>query len=450
MTTDTVTPRTGPARWQMMAWSAGQIAVQIYRDVPSLLLLFFMTQVLGISPALAGSAIFVPKLVVAVLADLGAGWLSDYLRKRRRRAQLLLLGAVTAPVLLILLFQEHAGDTEAARALSVSLILTGYMVIFSLFSVPHLALGTQISGDTRQRTEAMAWRTAMSAVGLLIAASLAPILVDRLGGGAEGYANMAWLLAGLCTLTLLISWFGSRQIDSLSDVPQASTSSAGSRWRALLGDRAALGLTGAFLAQLCAMGMAYATLAYLFSFNLKFQRPLETIGIMVLITSVVAVAVQPLWVAVAARIGRRSVYVIGLLGYTFALCLIAFAPPQSSLVVYVGGLIMGMFQSACFTMVYAMLADVIARDTQRSGGESRAGFFASLFTIVDKVGFALGGTLLVGLVLQSAGFVAGQASQSEAAQSGIVLGFALLPAVFNLLSLALIVWVYPAETEAAA
>ncbi len=437
-------------RYEMVAWSSGQIAIQIYRDAPSLLLLFYMTQVLGISPALAGSAIFIPKLVVAVLADLGAGWLSDLLRKRHQRAALLLLGAVIAPVLFVWLFQPQTGATETTRAAGVAMVLALYMIVFSLFSVPHLALGTQISTDARQRTAAMAWRTAMSAVGLLIASSVAPILVDRFGGGADSYTKMSWVLASICTVTLVTAWLGSRRIDTTVRVESLaqpeSRSSLGSRLKDLFSDRATVGLTSAFLAQLCAMGMAYATLAFLFSFKLAFAQPLETIGIMVLLVSAVAITVQPLWVAISARIGRRGVYIIGLLGYTFALCFIAFAPAQNSTWVYVGGAVMGMFQSACFTMAFAMLADVIARDSERTG-VSRAGFFASLFTIVDKVGFALGGTLIVGLVLQWSGFVAGQATQSEAAQTGIVLGFALLPALFNLLSLALIVWVYPSDSE---
>ncbi|MEM6936646.1 MAG: MFS transporter [Pseudomonadota bacterium] len=441
-------------RGRTIAWSAGQIAVQIYRDVPSLLLLFYMTQVLGISPGLAGGAIFVPKLIVAVLADLGAGWFSDRLKETNRRAHLLLLGAVISPPLLVLLFQAPGDGTEMMRALQVSLVLSAYMIVFSLFSVPHLALGTQISADPGRRTAAMAWRTAMAAVGLLVAASVAPILVERFGGGASGYSLMAWILAAICLVTLLIAWWGSRHID-ISDaaraIPQAAAQATGKamgRWRALAANRAALGLLGAFLCQLCAMGMAYATLAYLFSFNLEFPNPLETIGIMVLLTSVMAMGMQPIWVAVSGKIGRRAVYLLGLLGYTFSLCLIAFAPAGNSLWVYVGGVIMGTFQSACFTTAFSLLSDVIEHDREISG-ESRAGFFSALFTIIDKVGFALGGTLLVGLVLEFTGFVAGQPTQSKDALSGITFGFALLPAFFNVLSMALLLFVYPREKPAA-
>ena len=53
----------GPGLGKQVGYGIGQIAGQVFRDVPSLLLLFFMTTVLGIAPAVAGIAIFVPKLV---------------------------------------------------------------------------------------------------------------------------------------------------------------------------------------------------------------------------------------------------------------------------------------------------------------------------------------------------------------------------------------------------
>ncbi|MEM8982263.1 MAG: MFS transporter [Pseudomonadota bacterium] len=439
-------------RLQTVGWSSGQIAVQIYRDVPSLLLLFFMTQILGISPALAGTAIFGPKLVVAVLADIGAGWVSDRLRERGSRARLLLAGALLSPVFLVLLFQLPSAATEMGRALYVALILTAYMIVFSSFSVPHLAIGTEVSDDRHQRTTAMAWRTAMSGLGLLVAASLAPILVGRFGGGADGYATMSLLLAAVCSITLVISWWGSRAIDQRGvasrsvDADTTAPSGEGSQWRSLFSNRAAVGLMTAFFSQLCAMGMAYATLAYLFTFNLAFAQPLETIGVMVLLISVMAIGIQPLWVSTARRIGRRYVYIIGLLGYTASLLVIALAPAQNAMWIYAGGLMMGVFQSACFTSAFSMLADVI-EDDRLALGRSRAGMFSALFSIIDKTGFALGGTLLVGLLLESSGFVAGQTSQSADAMFGITLGFAVAPALLNVLSLALIWFVYPAERQ---
>jgi glycoside/pentoside/hexuronide:cation symporter, GPH family len=80
-----------------IGYGAGQIAGQVFRDVPSLLLLFFMTSVLGINPALAGSAIFLPKLIGGIVFDVSAGLLSDRWQSRFSRRHWLLIGMLAAP-----------------------------------------------------------------------------------------------------------------------------------------------------------------------------------------------------------------------------------------------------------------------------------------------------------------------------------------------------------------
>ncbi len=85
-----------------IGYGAGQIAGQVFRDVPSLLLLFFMTSVLGINPALAGSAIFLPKLIGGIIFDVSAGLISDRWQARFARRHWLLVGMLAAPVALVL------------------------------------------------------------------------------------------------------------------------------------------------------------------------------------------------------------------------------------------------------------------------------------------------------------------------------------------------------------
>ena len=75
-----------------IGYGIGQIAGQVFRDLPSLLLMFYMTTVLGIRPDVAGVVIFVPKLVIGLTADMSVGILSDRLRNRVARRWWLLAG----------------------------------------------------------------------------------------------------------------------------------------------------------------------------------------------------------------------------------------------------------------------------------------------------------------------------------------------------------------------
>ena len=144
------------SQWRAALWETGQVAVQVFRDVPSLLLLFYMTQVLDISAALAGAAIFALKLFWGALCDFGLGTALGRLPVGIRRRHFLLVGAVLSPLSLIWLFSPFVAVTELGRALHISMILCLYMASFSVFSVPHLTIGTELSGDAHEQSRIMA------------------------------------------------------------------------------------------------------------------------------------------------------------------------------------------------------------------------------------------------------------------------------------------------------
>ena len=85
-----------------IGYGVGQVAGQVFRDLPSLLLLFFMTTVLGIEPGIAGTVIFVPKLVLGLLCDVSVGILSDRWRGKFARHWWLLAGVVLSPLAMVL------------------------------------------------------------------------------------------------------------------------------------------------------------------------------------------------------------------------------------------------------------------------------------------------------------------------------------------------------------
>ncbi len=403
-------------------WAVGQVSAQIFRDLPSLLLLFYMTQLLAIPPAMAGVAIFVPKLFWAVLCDGVVGIVSDRWKQRFARRHFLLIGAVLAPVAMILLFDGTNVGTPEAKALHISVVLAFYMLVFALFSVPHLAIGTEIGRTPAQSATVMAWRVAFSAVGLLVGNSAAPYLIQSMGGTLDAYRQVAMMMAAVCSLALVISWFGARDVETVvRDRPPA-----GSALRAVLGNGALLTLFLVLMLQLIGSGMAYASLAYVFTYNLAYPEPLKTLGVFVLITAVFAMGSQPLWVQIARRLGKRAGLIIASLGYAGSLFAPMLLVPGDERAAYLIGAAMGLFNSGCYLNIYALLSDLVEHQGATTG-DSRAGLYAGLFSAGDKIGFAIGGTLLTGLVLGSFGFAAGAATQSAQAEAGIWIAYAVIP-----------------------
>jgi glycoside/pentoside/hexuronide:cation symporter, GPH family len=432
------------ARWKPAQWAVGQIAVQIFRDTPSFLLLFYMTQVLAVPPAMAGAAIFIPKLFWAVLCDYSVGLLADRLRNRTGRRIFLAAGALLGPVAFVALFYPIEGASPAAHALHVALMLAIYMAVFALFSVPHLAIGTEMGKTEAERARVMGWRQAFSGVGLILSTSLAPVLVQQGGGGVAGYQLMAWVLAGAVAVSLVLAWAGSKEVPTDSG-SSALPRSSREDWRAIWANKPFVVLYGAFLLQLTGAGIAYAVFAYLFTFYLAFPNPLAVLGIVGLIVSLVVVAAQPLWVWVAGRIGRKRLFLLATAGYALALGSFLLIPKGQIIPAYGAAILLGLMNSGCYLAAFSMLSDVIEHDRLQTG-VARGGLYSALFIVNDKVAFALGGTLLAGLVLSAFGFVAGAAAtQSDTALTGIAVAYAGVPALFNLAAFILMARGYKLE-----
>lgn len=416
-----------------IAYGAGQIAGQVFRDVPSLLLLFFMTSVLGVNPALAGSAIFLPKLIGGVVFDVSAGLLSDRLQSRFARRHWLLIGALAAPAAMIALFHVPAGS-ETAVAGYVAVAFALYMAAFASFSVPYLAIAGDLRLSPQRRTVLMTWRLAFTAIGVLIAGAVAPLLVQEAGGGRPGYEAMALMLAVLSTISLLIGWWGAGRAErEVGSNPAPQDKLTLSMALTALADRRFSVLALVTLLQLVAGGMAYAGLMYFITYNLGMADAPSKVGPVVLISCLGIVIAQPMWVRLAERMGKRRAYSLAALIHAAAHLGWAASSWGGLPVLYGFALVLGIGNSGWAMLGFSMVGDI--------AGEGKAGLYSSVYIALDKIAFALGGALIIGLILSAFGFDTAAATaggpQPASALTGILIAFALAPAACNILAAAI-------------
>lgn len=414
-----------------VGYGVGQIAGQVFRDLPSLLLLFFMTSVLGIEPFIAGAAIFVPKLLCGVCGDMLVGVLSDRWQKRVRRRWWLLGGAVGAPVAMLLLFHVPEASSTIQVAWIVA-VFTFYMLVFASFSVPYLAIAGEMSSDPQQRTVIMAWRLVFSAVGILTAGALAPAIIEYRGGGQDAYQTMALVLAVICPLALVVAFFGAHRAGRQSGFVTSTAPRIALSFREamlLLSKPRFSVLLGATLLQLTGAGMAYASLLYFLIYNMGRADAFNLIGIVVLLACAGIVAAQPMWVAVSRRLGKRPTYIVATLIYAVCYSLWSLSAGAPLYIIYLLVFLGAAGNSGWAMLGFSMLSDIASED------ERHAGLYSAAWIAADKVAFALGGTLLVGLLLSAFGFDSARAvaglDQSPLALTGIILSFGIVPGLLN-------------------
>lgn len=412
-----------------IGYGFGQIAGQIFRDVPSLLLLFFMTTVLGIAPAVAGTAIFVPKLVFGVGCDMAVGIFSDRWKQRLARRWWLLAGAVGAPLAMILLFHVPEGSTTV-RIAYVATMFSLYMAAYASFSVPYLAISGEMTDDPQSRTLLMAWRLVFTSIGVLLASAVAPAIVQANGGGQAGYEAMALVLAAICPVALLIAFFTiGRLAPTVLSGHRPVPLTEGQAIAVLLRPRFAI-LCGVNIMQLAGAGMGYASLLYFLSYNMGRTDALHVIGGIVVAACAGIVLAQPMWVMVSKRIGKRKGYVIGSIIYSLSYIVWALSAEAGVGFAYALSFIAAVGNSGWAMLGFSMVSDIAGED------EAHGGLYSAAWVASDKIGFAFGGTLLVGLILSGFGFDAARAvqglPQTDLALTGVMVAFGFVPALLNL------------------
>ena len=426
----------------------GQVASQLFRDAPSLLLLFYLTNVMGIAPAIAGMAIFVPKVFFGAVFDLWIGIASDRIAFRFPRRRWLLIGGLCAPFAMLGPFAVPEAST-AFQVAWVFVTFSAYMAVYSMFSVPYLAQFSEMSADPVERTELMGWKHGFTGLGVLLSSAFAPMLVNRLGMDRQGHLTTMVVLGLICLGCLVVAWrFAARITDrantgrtlGLRDLPRAFAD----RRFAILCASAVLMTVGA--------GISYASFPFFVKYAMARPEPLHDIGVMSAIMAVAVMAGSPLWVMVSKRIGKKQTYVLAATGHglvTLAWGLMADVPMP---VAYGMAAMMAACNAGWGTIVLSLLSDCIA-EARDVHGENRAGSYSAIWSVIEKAGIALGGTLVVGAILSGWGFDSAAAragvAQSAGAIAGTIVAYSVVPGLTKLFA-ALMIWRFVHERPPAA
>lgn len=206
-----------------LAYGVGQAAEGIKNGAFGLFILFYYNQVLGVSGTLCGLALGIALIFDAVTDPL-AGSISDNWRGRLgRRHPFMYASALPLGLAFFGLFSP-----PALSETGLFLWLLGFAVLtraaMTLYHVPHMALGAELTENFEERTAIVAWRQAFSYAGALVGtgAGFLYFFSDARGGrlNADAYPPWASLLAVAMLVTILYSAWGTRR--EIPHLPKAA------------------------------------------------------------------------------------------------------------------------------------------------------------------------------------------------------------------------------------
>ena len=409
-------------------WGIGSVGTLTVLNVQSLLLLYYFTAILGIAPLLAGTLLFGSKLVDAVAAPIVGARSDRTVSAMGRRRPYLLAGAICASVAVGAIFNAPrlGGGEPLWTAGCLVLLAIGY----SLFNVAYIAMPAEMTDSPVERTSIMAWRITFVSIGGLVTA-FAPLVAKGLGGGRAGYGAMGLILSGIVLVTMLIAFRAARGARGNPASPPGGANPF-TRFGVVFANRPFVLLIAAKVMQLVGLASISASLLFLVKFVIGGSEGL--IAAYGLAASLAAIASMPLWVRIARVLTKRTTFIVACLGFAAVTLTWLLAGPQENAVTLAArGVASGLFSGGLLLMGQSILPDTIDFDCRRSG-DRREGIYAGAYSFVEKASMALG-PLIIGVILQSFGFVPGAAGpQSAQAVHGIIIGASLLPAALYALS----------------
>ncbi len=197
-----------------LTYGMGQLVESSSSTLYGTFLFFFYTALLGLPGSLVGLATAISLVIDAVADPLLGSW-SDATRSRwGRRIPFMAIGAPLVALGLGLVFGPPSG--LATPALFAWLLGMSLLMRFavSVFNVPFIALGAEMSEDYAERSSVVAYRTIFSIVGPLAALVLGygVFLAGKNGlAHAEGYAPLGWSIAALIFIGGVVSVLGSHR-----------------------------------------------------------------------------------------------------------------------------------------------------------------------------------------------------------------------------------------------
>ncbi|MEE2673549.1 MAG: MFS transporter [Myxococcota bacterium] len=210
------------------AYGLGQIGEQVKNQGFGAFLFFYFTQVLGLSGSLAGTAILI-ALIFDAVTDPVAGSLSDNWKgSRGRRHPFMYAAALPLGITYVILFNPPA-YSQTGLFIWLTVFAIAVRGAMTLYHVPHLAMGAELSDDYQERTSIVAWRTMLAVVGggLVTIASYRlffPETAQFENGmlNPDGYSRYSVFAAVIMIVTIWYSAYGTR--DRIPELPKAPES----------------------------------------------------------------------------------------------------------------------------------------------------------------------------------------------------------------------------------
>jgi GPH family glycoside/pentoside/hexuronide:cation symporter len=387
----------------------------------------FSTDVLLIAPAIMGLIFSVSRIWDAI-SDPLVGYLSDRTTTSLgRRRTWILFSFVPIAIGFYAVFAPPFSLSGDALSWWMAASIIGFYSAMTIFFVPHMALGAELSTDYHERSRLFGLRHAFYTVGSILSLGTMQLLLNeefRQGGDVRAMAE-EYALYAIVAMSVLILY----AVVNLRERPEfqgrlssGPTSAFRDVWQ---NPHARLLVIVTFIENIGSSAIAVLTL-YVTQYVVGAPLSAPFIILAYMLPSTASV---PMWLPLSRRFGKIQVWIVGMALYGLAFGGMFFLPFLDTVdarltLIIVMAVFAGLAAGCGGTIGPSVQGDVIDYDEYKTGERKEGSYFAVWnFTYKSALGVML---LLTGFVLEASGFVPNQ-PQTMTVQIAMVSLYGALP-----------------------
>ena len=375
----------------------------------SLYVMKFSTDVLLIAPAVMGLIFSISRIWDAI-SDPLVGYLSDRTSTSLgRRRTWILFSFIPIAIGFYAVFAPPQNLAVTGLSWWMAAAIIGFYSAMTIFFVPHMALGAELSNDYHERSRLFGLRHAFYTFGSILSLATMYWLITeefREGGDVRAMAQ-EYALYAVAIMSLLVVY----AVVNLRERPEfqgrmSSSPIAAFRdvWK---NPHARLLIIVTFIENVGSSAIAALTL-YVTQYVVGAPQWAPLIIFAYMLPSTASV---PLWIPLSRRFGKIPVWIFGMVltglsfGGMFFLPFLETVEARLTLIIVMAAFA-GLAAGCGGTIGPSVQGDVIDYDEYKTGERKEGSYFAVWnFTYKSALGFML---LLTGFALEAAGFVPNQ------------------------------------------
>ncbi|MDU1844683.1 MFS transporter [Niallia alba] len=415
---------------EKFGYASGDFACNLIYTTVSTYLLFFYTDVYGLSAAAAGTMFLVVRIIDA-LADPFIGTIVDRTNTKFGRFRpYLLFGAFPFAILAILCFTTP-DFSSMGKLIYAYITYVGLSLVYTTINVPYGALTSAMTRNNQEVVSITSVRMILANLGGLVVAFFVPLLSTFLGN-TTGNTALGWQLTmsilGVIGACLLIFCFKStkERVVLQKSEDKVKLTDIFEQFRI---NRPLVVLSIFFIIIFGVNSISNSVGIYYVTYNLGREDLVKWYG---LLGSLPALVVLPFLPKISKSLGKKRLLNYALLLNIVGLLALLIIPPSNVALVLIFRLVAAAGSLTAGGYMWALIPETIEYGEYKTG-KRMGGLIYAIIGFFFKFGMALGG-IVPGLILDKFGYVANQIQTPEALM-GILITTTVVPVVFLVLAM---------------